>query len=527
MVSTHGEYVASRCLRSSLPAVLVLVCALAWAAPYAAAQDAAAQETALKPPLSVLWTFSMGPDPRNLLAPVVDGDRVFVSHGGKLYCLDLQTGAKQWDFALKAEKKDEPTPQIVTAPVLVGDKVIVGANDAKLYAVSREDGKKVWETRCSKTIVPNPALFGDLLVLAAGEMVYGIEAETGTPKWVCSLAVPAAWGPVVYGGSVYFLSQDGSIQAVDPRGGRFRWRSGAAGGPRAFPPVAAGGRILVASGDMLRAVARTGATSWQVELPSPIGAAPTVVEGTLYVPCVDGSLFVLSARSGWDKRRGPIKISEPATSPPLVDGGKLMVGTATAMVYVADIESGDTDWIYRCIGPDQLLDEGAEFGIYAPLVKADGMVLCMTGDGDLYCFSSSALDPVPPRFSDFKPEPNDTISSEQRIKLSFVVTDDGSGVVADSVKLMVDGKPTRVGFNPVTGVAKADLAPLDDGVHLIQVSARDYRGNEGMDEWSFLTDESIPPVEETEQTGLRSNTRSRTGNRTTTGLGGRTRTRTR
>ncbi len=517
MILTRSECVAGPRLRILCLVAVALVCAVVWAAPYAAAQEDGAQTAALTPPLSVLWTFSMGPEPRNLLAPVVGGDRVFVSHGGKLHCLDLRTGAEQWEFAPEPESDEDRPPRVTTEPLLVGDVVIVGTDEPKLYALDQEEGDTVWATRCGETIIPSPAVLGDLVVVGTRDMVYGIDAETGAPRWACSAATALRWGPVIHGGSVYFLSQDGSVQAVDPRRGRLRWRSTGLHGPKAFPPVVAGGRVLVSSGDALRAVARTGATSWTVELPSPAGARPTVVGGSLFVPCVDGSIFVLSARSGWDQRRGPIKLGMPATSPPLVDNGKVMVGTGAALVYIADIGSGETEWVYRCVSPDQLLNEASEFGIYAPLVKADGMVLCLTGAGDLYCFSAAAGDPVPPRFSDFEPAPNDVVSGQEKIELKFAVTDHGSGVVRDSVTLTVDGKPTRVSFDPVTGVAQANLPAMSTGVHLIGVTARDYRGNEGRDEWSFLTDESIPPSEESQQPGTARSQTTRLGGGRTAG----------
>jgi len=43
---------------------------------------------------------------------------------------------------------------------------------------------------------------------------------------------------------------------------------------------------------------------------------------------------------------------------------------------------------------------------------------------------------------------------------------------------------------------------MADGSHVVKVTAKDYRGNEGSVEWSFLTDESIAPEEPTQLPGV-------------------------
>jgi len=453
--------------------------------------------TGLTLPLSVLWIFSMGADPSSLLPPVVQGDLVLISHDGKLHCLELQTGAEKWKFEPDPDKQ----ARVSTAPVLVGDRVVVGADNAELFALNLSDGKEVWKTKCIGAISPSPVVLGEVLVAAARDAVYGIDPASGTPRWMCSLASPASWGPIADGAGLYFLGQDGSVEAVDPERGRFRWRSETLHGPLAFPPTIAAGRVLVASGSLLKAVARTGVVSWRVELPSSIGAQPTVVGDSMYVPCVDGTVLVLSARSAWDQRRKPIKVGSAATSPPLVSGGLVFVGTSSALVYAVEADSGEVRWVYRCRAPEQLLDEAAEFGIYASLVQTDGALLCLTGAGDLYCFSSAATDPIPPRFSDLKPEPNSALPGKEAVNLSFAVVDDGSGVDARSVTLTVDGNPVRVVFDPADGMGEITFPAMADGSHVVKATAKDYRGNEGSVEWSFLTDESIAPEAPTQVPG--------------------------
>jgi len=463
-------------------------------------------EAGIVPPLSVVWTFSMGPEPGSLLTPVVKDDLVFISHDGKLRCLELQTGAQKWEFEVEEGG-------VCTAPVLFGDLVIVGANTSDLYGLNAADGEEVWKTKCGGAVAPTPLVFGESLILAAEDTVYALDPASGEPTWVSSLVSGAAWGPVTDGAGIYFLCQDGSVQGVDPATGRFRWRSQVLHGPRAFPPIVAGGRTVVARAGRLMAIARTGAVSWTAEMPAGIGAPPTAVDDTLYVPCVDGLVRALHARSGRDQHRQPIKLESPATAPPLVSGGVIMVGTAGALLHAANLESGELEWLYRCRAPEQPLGEAARFGIYAPLVEASGFLLCLTGGGDLFCFSSSAADPIAPRFSDLKPEPASALPGKEAVTVSFVVVDDGSGVEPRSVALTMDGDPIKIAFDPSDGAGEITFPLLPDGSHVVKVTAKDFRGNEGSVEWSFLTDKTIAPEEQPSGAGT---TRGRLGTRTTT-----------
>jgi outer membrane protein assembly factor BamB len=431
----------------------------------------------------------MGPEPGGLLPLKVVGGRVYVSHDGKLYCLDARTGAEQWKFEPKEAR-------VTTSPIPVGQVIVVGTDQGELIGFNPADGKEAWKTRCGGAIAPDPLLFGDVLILGAREMVYGVDPVAGAPKWISSLTSAVSVGPITDGAGVYFLCQNGSVQAIDPTKGRFRWNSQTVYGPRAFPPVMADRRVVVASSNTMMAVARSGAISWTREMPAGIGAQPTVVDDTMYVPCVDGVVYALFPRSGRDQHKHNVEVKSPITAPVTVSGGLMILGTAGALVNVVDAGSGEVKWMFRCRAPDQPMGEGAQYGIYAPLVVGDSALYCITGDGDLYCFSGSAGDGIPPSFSELKPDAGSAQPGKEAIDLTFVATDDGSGVDPASVAVTVDGTAIKVKFSPMDGKGEAHFASLPDGSHIVKVTAQDFRGNEGSVRWSFLTDKSILPAEQ-------------------------------
>jgi outer membrane protein assembly factor BamB len=459
----------------------------------------------IAPPLSVQWAHSGGPDPDNTTVPVIDGESVYVTLRGALRALDARTGGAQWEF----------TPEegwVSTAPVVSGDLVIVGATNMRLYGINAATGATVWEQTCAATIVPDPIILDDVLYAAAAEMVYAVEPSSGRPIRVCALAFPATYGPVTDGSMLYFLGQDGSIECVDATQGRFRWRVPIMTGPRTFKPVVARRRAIVATGTWVHGVSRSGTVSWTAEMPAAVGGAPTVSGDLLYVPCVDGHIYTIRARSGAPERGVDLSVGYAATAAPLVTDSLVAVGTADGILCTLDKATGRITWMYRCRAPEQDIEEGTEFGIYAPVAGADGSVYCLTGGGDLYRFSASAPDYAGPIFGSFDPEPGAATGGGREVVAAFAAVDDGSGVDPSSLEATIDGMPLAVDFEMATGVGVLQPQLLADGSHIVKVSAKDYRGNVATAEWSFLTSVSIEG-EETRQQQTWGAGASRTGRR--------------
>jgi len=272
-------------------------------------------------------------------------------------------------------------------------------------------------------------------------------------------------------------------------------------GPRTFQPIVAGGRIIVASGDRVYGVSRSGAVGWTAQMPAGVGGAPTLADDTLYVPCVDGRIYLLSARSGAPHRRPVYQVENSLTAPPAVSESYVVVGTADALIYVLDSVTGEVAWSYRCRGPDRLPNEAAPFGIYSPLIIHEGSLYCLTGDGDLYRFSRAAADLGGPIFGNFTPTPGSALPGGAFYGPQCSVVDDASGINPKSVQAFVDGTPIPATFDPVTGVVALRADPFPDGSHVVKVIATDNRGNESTAEWSFVTDASIMVTAEQRQPG--------------------------
>jgi len=154
--------------------------------------------------------------------------------------------------------------------------------------------------------------------------------------------VPHRVEPIVVGGTVYIASSKG-VYALDAASGREKWLF-ATPLPVGHAPSVAEGLVFVPGLDHhLYAVdAATGRQKWVFQAGAGFFNNPLVVEGTVYVGCLDGNLYALSAADGQLKwtfaTGGPIYLS------PAFNDGKIYVGSTDMYGYAIDAATGKQVW---------------------------------------------------------------------------------------------------------------------------------------------------------------------------------------
>ena len=95
------------------------------------------------------------------------GERIFASTpGGRIQCFDLHTGDLCWGFQTGIDLLDM-TPysrggcSVLAAPVVWGERVVVGGNDGVLYLLDAASGACVSQTRFGAPISAAPCLLGE------------------------------------------------------------------------------------------------------------------------------------------------------------------------------------------------------------------------------------------------------------------------------------------------------------------------------------------------------------------------------
>ena len=147
--------------------------------------------------------------------PVVDRGRVYaIGVGGLLVALDLRSGRRLWEREVGGTE----------TPWLAGDWLFVQTADQSLAAIHREDGRVRWITDLPRYDNPEkrrdplfwvgPVLAGGKLVLGgSNETALSVDPATGTILGQQALRDAATLSPIAAGGTLFFVTDDGTLQA--------------------------------------------------------------------------------------------------------------------------------------------------------------------------------------------------------------------------------------------------------------------------------------------------------------------------
>jgi outer membrane protein assembly factor BamB len=195
--------------------------------------------------------------------------------------------------------------------------------------------------------------------------------------------------PVLAGGRLFVLKNDGRALALSADTGRVRWRK-RIGGLAASAPGAAGASVYfvvnrggyggIAGAGPAKVVAmnrRTGRIRWAKRLGSASESSPLVVGGRVYVGSQSGAVYALSAKSGHVRWRyyagGPVKGALAYSR------GRVYFGDYGGSVTALRARNGSVAW--RAAGYGQ---------IYATLALAFGRVYVGSKSGSVYALSASS-----------------------------------------------------------------------------------------------------------------------------------------
>lgn len=164
---------------------------------------------------------------------------------------DPATGKVAWDWAWPFDNKPLRT---VGSPVLDGDTVIAvsgdgdGSRSAAAVDVGGSSPKQLWQRTRDVPYVPGPIAAGrHLYYLTDGGQAACADLATGKVVWQeRAFATSVSASPVLAGGAVIAVAEDGRIVAFKASPGGFdKLAEGEVGEPVFASPAAAGGRLYV------------------------------------------------------------------------------------------------------------------------------------------------------------------------------------------------------------------------------------------------------------------------------------------
>ena len=338
------------------------------------------------------WQFDAGARINGGFA-VVGNTLLLDTFNNELVALDVRSGKVLWRS--KSDNVLMSTPVVANGLIYVGsgdNGRLAGGSGPSTYASTYSSahaaqvnptwgrpegdamlaydlttGKQRWIYRTVGEDMPSPAIVGDTLIFANGDLhMYGLNTQTGEQRWMREVDGLATMASATVASGLTYLSicNDAPYRcqtlAVDAPTGRVAWH--APFGNSDSSPAFGDGRIYVSGivneadqarhtgyGVVAALDAKTGQTRWTYRTPhagpyTEVGSSERAIAGTFadgiyYQPIpTHDQLLAFDASTGAIRWRfasaAPIKMS------PIVKGGKLYVGDTAGILYTLNARTG-------------------------------------------------------------------------------------------------------------------------------------------------------------------------------------------
>jgi outer membrane protein assembly factor BamB len=313
--------------------------------------------------LTVQWKAGVGSAGDYVFTPAaLDGSVYAAGHDGDIARFDAQSGKQLWRTV--AGKK-------LSAGVGVGSGLVLVATRKGEVLAYDLDGKILWESRVSSEVLSAPQVAENIVVVRAADgQIFGLDARDGKRKWVYQrtlppLAIRSHAGVVVTRGGVFAGYAGGKLVALSLTNGVLGWEASVAQprGATELERIADVTSQPVVDGNNICAVAYQGRVAcfeiasgnliWAREMSSISGLS--VDASSLYVSDIRGAVHALDKSSGASMWKQDKLLNRRLSAP--VAGGK--------HVAVADLE-GYVHFLSR------------EDGSFAARVATDGSSIMAT-----------------------------------------------------------------------------------------------------------------------------------------------------
>ncbi|MGI8413960.1 MAG: PQQ-binding-like beta-propeller repeat protein [Solirubrobacteraceae bacterium] len=305
---------------------------------------------ALDPPLRVGWSYH--DDALLEFPPVIFQNTMYLlDDNGSARAIDKLTGRLMWQRKVGTLAAASPAidarNRLVFMPLLSSNRN-AGQNpgNGRMVALSMRTGRVVWSRTVPRGTESSPLVWGTTLYFGdQGGTVYSLRTRDGARNWTYHASGAVKGGPSLSGGTLYLGDYAGRAYALNAGDGREIWavstdgaRFGFGSGNFYSTPAVAFGRVYMGSTDgrVYSFAARTGKLAWATSTGAYVYASPAVEDTpglgpTVYLGSYDGRFYAFNARSG-------------AVRWTHVSGGKIS-GSATIVgdvIYYSDLGSRTT-----------------------------------------------------------------------------------------------------------------------------------------------------------------------------------------
>jgi len=249
--------------------------------------------------VDIEWTFEEASD-RYIAAATIVGDLVLAPNAdGHLYALDLETGTNEWTYTATVGNA------LWSAPLVYEDRVYLSSLDHELYCIDIANGEECWKQDLGGSIPSTPAHYEDVLLAGTfGGEFFAIAIEDGAIRW--SIETEGwIWGtPAVAGTYAFFGDLDGNLTAIDLENeGAEVWRQSLGSAITAAPIVDDENVYFISEDGVVNAYNQlTGEPAWGREavIEGTLNADAALVDDALFIPALgnDCLLFAVGTEAG-------------------------------------------------------------------------------------------------------------------------------------------------------------------------------------------------------------------------------------
>lgn len=196
------------------------------------------------------------------------------------------------------------------------------------------------------------------------------------------------YSPIIAGGSLYAINNNGEAFAAKTKTGKVRWRREVAS-RNASSPAYSDNSLYLANldpGQVVSLSAKTGKVRWKHPLPGRTESSPVVIGNKVMVGCECGTLFALDKETG--KTLWEASLGAEVKAAPAVSDGIAYVGTYGGTMSAIRVADGSIKW--------QSGSQGGSFGtagaFYSTAAVAFGRVYAGSKDGRMYSYEKDTGD---------------------------------------------------------------------------------------------------------------------------------------
>lgn len=229
----------------------------------------------------VLWQFNTG---SSIIGGVLLQDGVVYAGNsdGQVVALQASNGKRIWQH--------QAGRRVWSTPVAAAGLIVVTSMDSAVYAFNPQGGLAWKSTAASGAIADAPDVNGNQLSFGSfDKRFHEIDGSTGQALWATPPAGNWFWTQgLLSGDNLYAGNLDGHVYAYDSTNGSLKWQTDLSSPVRAAPVLVGGALVVVAQNGMIYGLDPVdGSQKW-----SPVDAGAQVYANL--IPSQDGNVYAVT-----------------------------------------------------------------------------------------------------------------------------------------------------------------------------------------------------------------------------------------